>query len=57
MKDCNPCDLLLTDNNGIDKIARPVLESDALKDLCKICSSNLFLVEKFNYLSVVSVPI
>ena len=54
--DCNPCDLLMTENTRIDKSSCPDLESDSFNDLSKIRSLYMSLVGKLNYLSVVSRP-
>ena len=46
----------MTANTRIDSSSCPDLEADTFKDLCKTRSLSMSLVEKLNYLSVVSRP-
>ena len=56
MSDCSPCDLPMTADIRIDNSFCPDLEADTFKDLSKNCSLYMSLIEKLNYLSVVSRP-
>ena len=56
MSDWNPCDHPMTANTKIDKSSCLDLESDTFKDLSKVRSLYMSLVEKLNYLPIVSRP-
>ena len=54
MSECNPCDHFMTANARIKKSS--CLESDALKDLSKVCSLYMSSIGKLYYISIASSP-